>query len=72
MRNTDVSAFSHYNTTAVSIMHQATGSTGGGSPVLSEAAVCGDTEHLGVDVLQGELFCRDCIDFILQRAQGVF
>lgn len=39
----------------------------GDVPVFSEAAMGGDTEHLGVYVLHGELFCGDCIHFILQN-----
>lgn len=39
----------------------------GDVPVFSEAAVSGDTKHLGIYILNGELFCRDCIHFILQK-----
>lgn len=36
-------------------------------PVFSEAAMGGDTEHLGFYILNCELFCRHCIHFVLPR-----
>lgn len=44
----------------------------GNLPVFSKAAMSGDTQHLWVYVLNGELFCRNCIHFILQRETNVF
>lgn len=47
------------------------GFTQGEVPVFSEAAMSGDTEHLGVYVLNGKLLCGDRVHFILQRETNV-
>lgn len=44
----------------------------GNIPVFNEVALSGDTEHLGVHKLNRELFCRDCIHFILKTESNVF
>lgn len=43
----------------------------GDLPVFSKVAMSGDTQHLWIHILQGELLYRDCIHFILQKENNI-